>query len=127
MSAIRRFGIIKRGSLLSFFCGLSFLMTCTCLALAAQAPHEIPLTIQEAIYPDAPSRGIARDQGPLTVGIPLADSAAIQDISQLGLKGASAGQFRVLGRWPSGNIQWLLIDTQASLGAGIGGNLDVSA
>ena len=118
MSSIRRSGIIKRGSLLSFFCGLSFLMTRTCLALAAQAPLEIPLTIQEAIYADAPTKGIARDQGPVTVGIPLADSAAIKDVSQLGLKGASAGQFRVLGRWPSGNIQWLLIDTQASLGAG---------
>src|SRR5690348_6268302 len=98
MTAIGRSGTIQTGNFRSLFWGLSFLITFTCLALAAQAPLEIPLTIQEAIYADAPTKGIARDQGPVTVGIPLADSAAIKDVSQVGLKGASAGQFRVLGR-----------------------------
>jgi hypothetical protein len=82
------------------------------------AQLSVPLTIQEALYPGAPTTGIRRSQDPVTVGIPLPDSADISDISQLGLQGASVGQFRVLGRWPSGNIQWVLVDTQSDLTAG---------
>jgi hypothetical protein len=82
------------------------------------AQLSVPLTIQEALYPGAPTNGIARSHDPVTVGIPLADSAGISSISQLGLQGASVGQFRVLGRWPSGNIQWVLVDTQADLKGG---------
>lgn len=74
------------------------------------------LIIQEEIY--SGFRGVARTQEPVRVGIPLADSAGIKSSSQLGLSGASAGQFRVLGRWPSGNIQWVLVDTLADVRAG---------
>src|SRR5271166_4080871 len=76
------------------------------------------LTVQETLYPGAPTAGEDRVQEPVTVGLPVADADGISDISQLGLQGASVGQFRVLGRWPSGNIQWVLVDTQADLTAG---------
>ena len=65
----------------------------------ASAQMNIPLIIQESRVPG--TSGVARSQDPVTVGIPLADSAAIHDAAQLGLAGTSAGQFRVLGRWPS--------------------------
>ncbi|HVI11154.1 MAG TPA: hypothetical protein VND65_22930, partial [Candidatus Binatia bacterium] len=74
---------------------------------------------QEALYPGAPTSGIDRVQDPVTVGIPLPDDAGIRSASQLGLENASVAQFRVLGRWPSGNIEWLLVDTQADLKAGM--------
>ena len=76
----------------------------------------VPLTVQEAIYSGVP--GISRTQDPVTVGIPLPDSANINSTSQLGLSGALVGQFRPLGRWPSGNIKWLQVDTQTDLSAG---------
>ncbi len=91
--------------------------------LVAQLPAQ--LTVQEALYPGASTSGIDRAQDPVTVGMPLADSAGINNISQLGLQGASVGQFRVLGRWPSGHIQWVLVDTQADLHAG-GKNTGIS-
>ena len=87
-------------------------------SLSAVAQLPVQLTVQEALYPGAPTSGIDRSQDPVTVGIPLADSAGISNTSQLGLQGASVGQFRVLARWPSGNIQWVLVDTQADLHAG---------
>ena len=87
-------------------------------ARPAKAQLSVPLTIQEAVYPGAPTQGITRTQDPVTVGIPLPDSAGITSTSQLGLSGASVGQFRVLGRWPSGNIKWVLVDTQADVTAG---------
>jgi len=76
----------------------------------------VSLTIQESIYSGI--SGIARTQDPVTVGIPLPDSAGVNSISQLGLSGATTGQFRVLGVWPSGNIKWLLVDTQSDVSAG---------
>lgn len=87
-------------------------------ALPAYCQLAVPLTIQEALYGKAPTTGIARSQDPVTVGVPIADSSGISSTSQLGLAGATVGQFRVLGRWPSGNIMWVLVDTQADLPAG---------
>lgn len=83
---------------------------------AQQTNLHVNLAIQESIY--AGVTGVARQQEPVSVGLPLADSAGIQKTSQLGLTGASAGQFRVLGRWPSGNIEWVLVDTLADVAAG---------
>jgi hypothetical protein len=79
----------------------------------------VPLTIQEAIYPGSVA-GIARTADPVTVGVPLPDnpSTGITDVNQLTLTGASVGQFRVIGRWPSGRIKWVQVDTQADLAAG---------
>src|ERR1700722_216998 len=82
----------------------------------ADAQMNIPLIVQESRVPG--TSGVPRSQDPLTVGIPLADSAAIRDATQLGLAGTSAGQFRVLGRWPSGNVKWILVDTLADVTAG---------
>ncbi len=89
-------------------------------AASATSPGgvHVSLTIQESIY--AGVAGIPREQEPVSVGVPLADSAGIQETSQLGLAGAPAGQFRVLGRWPSGNIEWVLVDTLADVSAGKG-------
>src|SRR3984957_19959094 len=82
----------------------------------AGAQMNIPLIIQESRAPG--TTGVPRSQDPVTVGIPLPDSAAIRDATQLGLAGTSAGQFRVLGRWPSGNAKWILVDTLADVTAG---------
>jgi hypothetical protein len=76
----------------------------------------ISLIAQEALPFE--TSGTARTQDPVTVGIPISDSNQITDVYQLGLTGASAGQFRVLGRWPSGNIKWVLVDTLANVPAG---------
>jgi len=75
------------------------------------------LTTQEALPPKV--AGIARTREPVTVGTPLADAQGISDVSQLGLSGASAGQFRCLARWPSGHCKWVEVDYQLpSLSAG---------
>ena len=95
---------------------VAILIVCASTSLVAQLP--VQLTVQEAIYPGASTSGINRTQDPVTVGIPLPDSANINNISQLGLSGALVGQFRALGRWPSGNIKWLQVDTQTDLPAG---------
>jgi len=85
-------------------------------ATTAYAQVNIPLIIQESHA--LGTSGVPRSQDPVTVGIPLADSAGIRNASQLGLAGTSAAQFRVLGRWPSGNIKWILVDTLADVTAG---------
>jgi len=76
---------------------LGFLLSTSCLAAI-----NTPLTVQEALYSGGPTTGIARTNEPLTVGVPLPDSAGISSIGVLGLTGASAAQFMVEGRWPSG-------------------------
>lgn len=77
---------------------------------------KISLIIQEALGPD--ETGVDRVQEPVTIGIPLPDDAHLREISELGLEGARRGQFRVLGRWPSGNLKWVLLDTLADVKAG---------
>jgi YetA-like protein len=83
---------------------------------SACAELKIPLIVEESRSSGMPA--VARSQDPVTLGIPLPDSARIRDTSQLGLTGTSTGQFRVLGRWPSGNIKWILVDTMADAPAG---------
>jgi exo-rhamnogalacturonan lyase-like protein len=84
--------------------------------VVARAGLPVPLTIQEAL--PGGITGLARAGGPVTVGIPLEESAGISNVSQLGLSGASAGQFRELARWPSGAIKWVLVDFQSDVLAG---------
>src|ERR1039458_2829202 len=74
-------------------------------AAPAVAALNVTLTVQEAIYAGVP--GIARTNEPFCQGVPLADSQGISSTSVLALTGASAGQFRVLGVWPSGNAKWV--------------------
>ena len=97
----------------SFVVFLLFFLGLSCFAVPLRAQTEVPLTVQEMLYPGVP--GTPRTQDPLTVGIPLADSAGIRSVSQLGLAGPEAGQFRILGWWPSGNAKWVLIDTLVDL------------
>ncbi|HBY93339.1 MAG TPA: hypothetical protein DEP84_05125 [Chloroflexi bacterium] len=85
---------------------------------------QVPLLIQEAL-PDDPAQadfqllpGLDRSQEPVTVGLPLPEDAGVSNVTQLGLSGASAGQFRVLARWPNGNVKWILVDTLADVSAG---------
>jgi hypothetical protein len=89
------------------------------VALPVWSAVNVPLTIQEALYPGS-AAGVARTADPVTVGIPLPDDPikGVTDVNQLTLNGATVGQFRVLGRWPSGRIQWVQVDTQATLSAG---------
>src|ERR1044072_1930552 len=72
------------------------------IAWSAMAAVNVPLIVQEAIYPGSPS-GVARTSDPVTIAIPLPDdpTTGLSDVNQLTLSGASVGQFRVLGRWPS--------------------------
>ena len=77
-------------------------------ALPCMAALNAPLTIQEALYPGSVS-GVARTNEPFCMGVPVADSAAITGTGALGLTGATAGQFRIIGRWPSGNAKWIKV------------------
>jgi hypothetical protein len=107
-------GTVGRSVLVAFV-----LMLLVALSPRVRAAVMIPLTVQETIYQGGVS-GITRNADPVTVGIPLPDdpSTGVSDVSQLSLTGASAGQFRVLGRWPSGRLKWVLVDTLASLSGG---------
>jgi hypothetical protein len=99
---------------------LVILLAIGLLTVGARAAVSVQLTIQEAIYSGGTS-GVARTDEPVTVGIPLPDDASngVTGTSSLGLSGASVGQFRVLGVWPSGRAKWVLVDTQlGSLSAG---------
>ncbi|MBI4523149.1 MAG: LamG domain-containing protein, partial [Deltaproteobacteria bacterium] len=77
---------------------------------------QIPLTIKESIPGGV--NGVSRVAEPVTVGIPLEEKSGVTSVNQLGLSGAEAGQFRVLARWPNGNIKWVLVDFQADVPAG---------
>jgi hypothetical protein len=91
----------------------------TIIHIARPGTIDVDLTVQEALYSGGTS-GVARTDEPVTVGIPLPDDASTgtTSVSGLTVSGASAGQFRVLGTWPSGRIKWVLVDTLASLSAG---------
>jgi hypothetical protein len=86
------------------------------IALQSRAQLPITLTTQEALLPGV--SGIARTNEPVTVGLPLPDSAAISSAGQLGCSGSAACQFRWLASWPDGHWKWVLFDYQNSLNAG---------
>jgi len=70
----------------------------------------VSLTVQSASFPGSVDPAtLSWSQDPLTMGIPFADHQ-VTDASQLGVSGAGAYQFRVLGRWPSGSVKWALMD-----------------
>jgi hypothetical protein len=99
---------------------LALFSVISALPALGDAAVTVPLIIQETLYPGSVG-GVTRTADPVTVGIPLPDSATggVTDVSTLTLTGANVGQFRVLGRWPSGRIKWVLIDTQAAITAGL--------
>ncbi len=78
------------------------------LAVCGFAQINVPLTVRETLYPGSMS-GVARTNEPLTVGVPLPDSAGIINTSTFGLTGATAAQFSVEGTWPDGNIKWVKV------------------
>lgn len=84
-------------------------------ASSARAALPVPITVQEVLLPGV--NGLARTAGPVSAGIPLEESQGITNVTQLGLTGASAGQFRALARYPSGAIKWVLVDFQSDLAA----------
>ena len=91
------------------------------LAAVAAAPLpalalDIPLTVQEELPDQVP--GLARTAAPVSLGVPLDSLSGVTSVSQLGLGGASAGQFRELARWPNGNLKWVLVDFDADVPAG---------
>lgn len=85
-------------------------------ARVAHAALPVPITVQEELVPGV--AGMARTAGPVSVGIPLEESQGITSVAQLGLSGAGAAQFRELARYPSGALQWVLVDFQSDLAAG---------
>ncbi|HLQ66952.1 MAG TPA: hypothetical protein VK123_06955 [Candidatus Limnocylindrales bacterium] len=107
----------------SFLVGILAVAAGLIAAPRARASFPIPITVQEVLPAGVP--GMARAAGPVTLGIPLEESAGIMGVSQLGLSGASAGQFRELSRWPGGALRWVLVDFQSDLTAG-GTNAKVS-
>src|SRR5262245_29516025 len=75
------------------------------LTVDGQSAINVPLTVQEALYGGV--GGVNRTNEPFCMGVPLGDSDGLTAAGNLGLTGATAGQFRVLGRWPSGNVKWV--------------------
>lgn len=88
-----------------------------CTAVPAAA-LEIPILVSELV--PAGTAGRARQNEVVSLGIPLDDAEAITSVSQLGLAGASAAQFRILRQDPgSGRIRWVEATFPASTpGAG---------
>jgi len=84
------------------------LMLSTLILLPAAAATSVPLTIQEALYPGG-FTGANRANESFCQGVALPDAAGISSTAVLGLSGTSAGQFRILGKWPSGNIKWVKV------------------
>src|SRR4051794_1450871 len=90
-----------------------FVAAVLAFAPLCSASIEVPLIVQESLYPGSVA-GLTRTSEPVTVGIPLPDNPdqGATNVKQLSIRGAPVGQFRVLGKWPSGRIKWVLVDTQ---------------
>ncbi|PWB38744.1 MAG: hypothetical protein C3F02_02440 [Parcubacteria group bacterium] len=77
----------------------------------------VPVTVEE-LLPSGVT-GTNRNNQIVTFGIPLKDEYAVTNVSQLGLSGVTVGQFKETRRWPkSGNLQWVTVDTEATVAAG---------
>ncbi len=98
------------------------------LPASLQAPGSlnIPLTVHELLPLVVKKSSIVvpgrtRTQEPVTSGIPLRDEDGITNPSSLVVLGPGnvpvPSQFRVLKRYPSGNIQWVLVDFKADISA----------
>lgn len=85
----------------------------------------VPLTVQElldATTYNVNTTGRARTSEPVTSGVPLKDSDGVTSVAQLAVLDTSLStyipaQFRALHYYPSGNIQWVLVDFQTDLAA----------
>lgn len=78
------------------------------------AAQDLELQVRE-------SAGVARDSCPVTSGVPF-PAGQVAAIEQLSLKDAAGAtvpcQFQVLSRWPDQSLRVVLLDFQASVGAG---------
>jgi len=95
----------------------------------AQGNVTVPLVLQEALMEGA--QGFERPLTVATFGIPFADSDEVPDNNGrpgLGIDGAGRWQLRTLSKWPSGFVQWALVDVQRSIpGNGMVTNLEITA
>jgi hypothetical protein len=76
----------------------------------------IPLTIREVL--PAGVTGLARSNGPVTVGVPIDQGSGVRSVTELGLAGVTVGQFRALSTYPNGDLKFVQVDFQKSLAAG---------
>jgi len=98
-----------------------FLLTfCFCCGVTVHGysaiSHPVKVRIHE-LLPDG-TKGLNRDHEVASFGIPLKEADAVQTIGELGLVGGDDYQLRVLHRYPGGHVQWVLVDTLASVSAG---------
>ena len=101
-------------------------VTATPTAVPRNGVLDLPIVVQELLPADDSGSstvpGRVRSNEPVTAGIPLGDYDGITDPLVLAVHDGNGtaipAQFRVLRRHPSGNIQWLLVDTKATVGAG---------
>jgi hypothetical protein len=90
--------------------------TITGKANIAAGPLSVQITVSETLPLSVP--GLARSLSPVSVGIPIPESANISSVSQLGMTGPTAYQFRILGNYASGKAKWVLCDFLDSVSAG---------
>ncbi|MFH0920414.1 MAG: T9SS type A sorting domain-containing protein [Fibrobacterota bacterium] len=91
----------------------AFLLLLICFSLSAL---DIPIKVREAL-PGNIATGWARSGEPVKLGVPLMDKEGISSENQLSIQGLSDYQFRIMERYPSGNIRWLLVDFPATVNA----------
>jgi len=107
----------KEYEMISKICStVMFMVLLLGMSYTSFAAVNVPLIVKEAL--PASVTGINRTAEIATGGIPLPEDSGITSITQLGLNGVSVGQFRVIGRWPNGNIKWVLLDFPLNLSAG---------
>ncbi|MFH0920343.1 MAG: hypothetical protein V1913_08255, partial [Fibrobacterota bacterium] len=97
--------------------GLMLKMILTLFVFIAGAwALDIPITVKEAL-PANVTAGWARSGEPVKLGVPLLDAENISSTTQLGIQGVTDVQFRVMARYATGNIRWVLVDFPASVSA----------
>ncbi len=88
----------------------------------------VPMLVQELL--PAGATGQARDDACATFGIPFAEGEVgqVDGRPALAVSGADTWQFRTLGEWPDGSVQWALVDVITDVAAGgINSALEITA
>ncbi len=88
----------------------------------------VPLLVQELL--PAGATGQQRDDACATFGIPFAEGevSLVDGRPALAVSGADTWQFRSLGEWPDGSVQWALVDVVTDVAAGgINSALEITA
>jgi len=79
----------------------------------ASSGFDFPLLVHEVLPPNA--TGFRRVDEPVSVGVPIPDSARVANVSELAVSGVEAFQIRPLAAWPSGNLKWVQLDFLATV------------